>query len=163
MRIRLIVVALVAGVAVIGSAGATPSIGVTADTARGELTTNLNLRREFSNGGAVMLKTRGPVELIVQRIEAVPGATFGWHTHPGETLVVVKQGTLTLYRDKHCTAGTDYGPGTTFAQSPEEIHLAKNLSTTETLIVFAVYFAPKTTPDTPVRVDQPSPGHECPL
>ena len=26
---------------------------------------------------------------------------------------------------------------------------------TETLVVFAVYFGPKTSPDTPIRVDQP--------
>jgi quercetin dioxygenase-like cupin family protein len=115
----------------------------------------------FANGAHVKLKLSGPVELIVQRIEAAPGATFGWHSHPGENINVVEQGTLALYHDEDCTAGIDYGPGAVFTTSPDQIHLARNLSTTETLVLFATYFAPKATPRV-VRVDQPSPGAGCP-
>ena len=69
---------------------------------------------------------------------------------------------LTLYHDDHCTVGVDHGPASVFTTRPSEIHLAKNLSSTETLVVFAVYFGPKTSPDTPIRVDQPLPVHNCP-
>ena len=74
---------------------------------------------------------------------------------------VVLQGTLTLYHDEACTRGTAYTVGTSSSTSPDEIHLARNEGTTD-LIFFATYFAPKTTPPLPVRIDQPSPGPGCP-
>ena len=108
-----------------------------------------------------MLKTHGEVEIVTQRIVAQPGATFGWHTHPGENVNVVAQGTLTLNHDEDCTMGTDYPAWSAFPTHPGETHLAKNLGSVD-LIVFATYFAPKTTPPTPVRVDAPLPGAGCP-
>ena len=116
----------------------------------------------FANGARVKLKTRGHTELIVQRIEAAPGATFGWHSHPGENVNVVKQGAISLYHDEHCDMGTSYGPGSVFTTSPDEDHLAKNLSTTDTLVLFAFHFAPKETPDLSVRIDKPLPAPGCP-
>lgn len=74
---------------------------------------------------------------------------------------VVKQGTLTLYHAEHCTEGIAYGPGSAFATHPEGVHLARNEGA-ETLVFFATYFAPRTTPLLPVRIDEPSPGSECP-
>ena len=85
---------------------------------------------------------------------------------------LVKQGTLTLYHQHSelhsrrpsltCTAGVGYGPGSVFTTSPDEVHLAKNVSTSEPLVFFAVYLAPKQTPDLPVRIDQPLPAPGCP-
>jgi hypothetical protein len=90
------------------------------------------------------------------------GWRSSWHSHLGENVNLVKQGTLTLYHDENCTVGVSYGPGAVFTTSPDEIHLARNESPTETLVFFATYFAPKTTPAQPVRIDQPSPGPGCP-
>jgi quercetin dioxygenase-like cupin family protein len=163
-RSLLVLVGLIGvGTILIGTALATPSSGVTAETARGPLDRPLNEFTKFSNGATVELRTRGPIEIITQRIVATPEATFGWHSHPGENVNVVLQGTLTLYHDEACTEGIDYGPGTSFATSPQDIHLARNNSTTETLVLFATYFAPRTTPPMPVRIDRPSPGPGCPL
>lgn len=162
MRKTLIIVALAAGAVAIGNALATPSSGVVAETVRGPVTSDLNVNTMFENGGKVKLKTKGPVEFIVQRIEAAPGATFGWHSHPGENVNLVKLGALTLYHDEDCDLGTNYGPGSVFTTSPSEMHLARNLSSTDTLVFFAVYFAPKQTPDLPVRIDQPLPAPGCP-
>jgi len=39
--------------------------------------------------------TKGPIEVANQRIVATPGATFGWHSYPGPTIVTVLRGTLT--------------------------------------------------------------------
>jgi quercetin dioxygenase-like cupin family protein len=161
MKSKLIVLGLVAGAFAVGTALGTPSSGVVAETARGELTERLRVNTKFENGARVKLWTKGPMELIVQRIVATPGATFGWHSHPGENVNVILQGTLTLYHDEACTRGTAYGPGATFGTSPEDIHLARNEGMTD-LVFFATYFAPKTTPALPVRIDQPSPGPGCP-
>ncbi len=145
-----------------GSAGATPVIGtIVAENARGGLVEELNVNTRFDNRARVRLKTDGAIEVITQRIEAAPGSSFGWHSHPGENVNVVKQGTLTLYHDEDCTEGTEFGPGTSFATHPSEIHLARNEGT-ETLVFFATYFAPETNPLLPIRVDQPSPGPGCP-
>ena len=139
-----------------------PAPTLTAETARGTLAQELNVNRKLANGAHVKLKTKGPVEVVTQRIVAQPGATFGWHNHPGENVNVVAQGTLTLYHDEHCANGVAYPTGSAFPTHPDEVHLARNLSETETLVVFATYFAPKTTPPTAVRVDQPLPATGCP-
>ena len=103
------------------------------------------------------MKTKGAVELITQRIVAQPGATFGWRSHPGENVNVVLQGTLTLYHDEDCANGVAYPAGSAFPTHPDRVHLARNLSETETLIFFATYFAPKTTPPTGVLGRRPPP------
>jgi quercetin dioxygenase-like cupin family protein len=139
-----------------------PAPTLTAETARGTFAEELNVNTKLLNDAKVRLKTQGPVELVTQRIVAQPGATFGWHHHPGENVNVVVQGTLTLYHDEDCTNGVAYPAGSAFPTHPDEVHLARNLSETETLILFATYFAPKTTPPTPVRVDEPLPAAGCP-
>jgi quercetin dioxygenase-like cupin family protein len=163
MRKWIVVSVLAIGTFVAGTAFGTPSSGVSAVTVRGNVVSPIKLKEQFANGGAVKIKVTGPMEFVVQRIEALPGATFGWHSHPGENINVVQQGTLTFYHDENCTAGINYGPGAVFTSSPDQIHLARNESTTETLVLFATYFVPKTTPLQPIRIDQPSPGPSCPL
>jgi quercetin dioxygenase-like cupin family protein len=163
MRKLIFGLSLVATVVLVGSALATPILGtIVADTARGTLTEELSWNRRFDENTGVKLKTRGDIEVVTQRLEVAPQSSFGWHSHPGDTIVVVKQGTLTLYHDEHCTVGTDYGPGTAFPNRREEVHLARNNSSTETLVVFATYFFPKTSPPVPVRIDEPLPGSGCP-
>lgn len=158
MRKRIFVIALAAGAVLVGAALATPFFGITAETARGDIATPLKLKENFANGGSVKLKVTGPMELVVQRLEAAPGASFGWHSHPGENINVIKEGTLTLYHDENCTVGINYGPGAVFTTSPDEIHLARNLSATDKVVLFATYFIPKTTPAQPIRIDQPNPN-----
>lgn len=135
---------------------------LTAETARGTFAEPLQVNTKLANGARVKLKTKWPVELITQRIVAQPWATFGWRSHPGENVNVVLQGTLTLYHDEDGANGVAYSAGSAFPTHPGEVHFARNLSETETLIFFATYFAPKTTPPTAVRVDEPLPALGCP-
>lgn len=162
-RTVLVFIGLIALLTVlIANAVATPpSTTIVVQTARGAFAKDIDLKTEFENDVEVEIETDGPIELITQRIEAPPGATFGWHSHPGENVNVIFQGTLTLYHDEKCTKGIAYGPGTAFPTSPNQIHLARNLGT-ETVVFFATYFAPKTTPPLPVRLDARSPGSACP-
>jgi quercetin dioxygenase-like cupin family protein len=162
-RTVLVFISLTAVIALlVANALATPgSTTIVVQTARGTFAEDLKLKTEFADDVEVKIKTEGPIELITQKIEAPPGATFGWHSHPGENVNVVLQGTLTLYHDEKCTAGIAYGPGRAFPTSPDEVHLARNLGT-ETLVFFATYFAPKTTPPLSVRLDARSPGSGCP-
>jgi quercetin dioxygenase-like cupin family protein len=164
MVIVLAGLALVVGSAFVGAALATPSMGVTVtEQARGELDRPINANISFDSTGStgVKIKTKGRIEFATQRVTAVPGATFGWHSHPGPTVVVVLKGTLTLYHDEDCTHGIKYGPGTSFHQTPDEFHLAKN-EEAEELVIFASYFVPVRTPPIALRIDRPSPGAGCP-
>jgi len=162
LKLGLILAGLTGVLAVLGmTALATPASGVTAVTARGDLDP-LKVNTQFDNGAKVMIKTKGPIELVTQRIEVAPLGTVGWHFHPGENVNVVQQGTVTLYHDEDCTAAVPYGPGTAFATHPDEVHLGRNESATETAVLFATYFHPKTTPPTAIRIDAPSPGEGCP-
>jgi quercetin dioxygenase-like cupin family protein len=161
-RTILVFVSLTAVVAILmANAVATPSSGVSAVTARGDVVKDLNLKTKFADDVEVEIETEGPVEFATQRIEALPGATFGWHTHPGENINVMLQGTLTLYHDEKCTRGIAYGPGKVFTTSPKDVHLARNEGT-ETLVLFATYFLPKRNPLLSLRLDAPSPGSGCP-
>ena len=144
-----------------GSALATPSMGVTAETARGPLVEPLAVNWKFEPGNRVKLQTKGPIEIANQRIVAAPGGTFGWHSHPGPTVVTVLRGTLTLYHAEDCTEAVQYGPGTSFLNLPDEVHLARNEGTEE-LVIYAFYFVPAKTPPVALRIDQPSPGASCP-
>jgi len=53
----------------------------------------------------------------------------------------------------------DYAAGQSFSNLPSEIHLARNEGSVD-LVVYASYFVPAGT--TGLRIDQPSPGAECP-
>src|SRR5215218_4510975 len=51
------------------------------------------------------IKTKGTSDLHVLQNTIAPGGTFGWHRHPGPSLVIVKAGTATFYlaSDPTCT------------------------------------------------------------
>src|SRR5215211_2558516 len=44
------------------------------------------------------IKTKGASDLHVLQNTIAPGGTFGWHSHPGPSLVIVKSGTATFYK-----------------------------------------------------------------
>ena len=58
-----------------------------------------------------------------------PGGTFGWHSHPGPSLVIVKSGMLSVYHAPDCTP-QDFGPasplGSTFVDQGHDLHMVRN-------------------------------------
>lgn len=161
--VLLAIVGLVAlGVALIGSALATPVISATAETARGPLVDRpLDVNWHFGPETKVKLQTQGAIEIAAQRIVIAPGGTLGWHSHPGPTVVTILRGTMSFYHAEHCTEEIEYRPGQSFSNMPDEIHMARNEGSEE-LVVFASYFVPAQTPPVGLRIDQPSPGPGCP-
>ena len=85
-----------------------------------------------------------------------PGGTTGWHSHPGPTMVLVKEGEFTLYRDKHgkCRTKT-YGPGEGFVERPSSVHIGVNEGATPVRLV-AVFF--RIADDGVTRIDKADPG-----
>ena len=156
------IVGLVAlGGGLIGNALATSSSGVTAETARGPLVDRpLDVNWKFGPENKVKLQTQGAVEIAAQRVVVQPGGTIGWHSHPGPTLVTIFSGTMSFYHAEHCTERIEYTAGESLSNLPDEIHMARNEGS-GALVFYASYFVPAGAPL--IRIDQPSPGPECPL
>jgi hypothetical protein len=162
--------ALVVGLAVAavygGVALATPSQGVT---------TPINVHGTF-NGIDATVKTdvdpgtatdfwqarinaKGATDVYVLENVIAPGGTFGWHSHPGPSLVIVKSGTLSVYHASDCTVPEDFGPssalGSTFTDQGHDLHMVRNNSTTVTADVYVVSFVPM---GFQRRIDEPNPN-----
>jgi quercetin dioxygenase-like cupin family protein len=161
--VLLAIVGLVAlGIGLIGNALATTPAGFTAETARGPLVDRpLDVNWKFAPESKVKLQTQGPIEVAVQRVVVAPGGTLGWHSHPGPTLVTILSGTMSFYHAEDCTMEMEYGPGQSFSNLPDEIHMARNEGSVP-LVIYASYFVPAQTPPLALRIDQPSPGPGCP-
>ena len=73
------------------------------------------------------IDSKKPSEVVMPQIAIHPGASSGWHAHPGPGFVVVISGTLTLYQviSNDCVKST-YGPGQGFVESPGVVHIARN-------------------------------------
>ena len=97
------------------------------------------------------LKTWGLSDARVVHFRVEPGATFGWHTHPGPVFVMVTAGTLTYY-DADDTA--DYEAGTGFVdEGGDHVHNARNDGDVD--VEFVAFFL--TPQGTPIRIDAPEP------
>ena len=110
----------------------------------------------------VIIDTKGASHLYVVQNTVVPGGTFGWHSHPGPSLVIVKSGTATEYggNDPTCTPHVYQAPSTFVDAGEASGHLVRNESTTDNLVVIVVRLIPEALVPTQ-RIDKPNPGY-CP-
>ena len=108
------------------------------------------------------LEAKGESNLVIARNTLQPGATFGWHSHPVSSLVIVTKGASTFYRgddpdcegEKHI-AGT---PSAAYVDPGGTVHLAKNEGA-EVLELYVIRLFPKTLPPgVTARIDQPKPA-----
>ena len=95
--------------------------------------------------------------MIFEKITIAPGGSFGWHSHPGPSLVIVKSGTLSVYHGPNCMM-EEYGPGSalgsTFVDQGHDLHLVRN-NTTAVDDVYVVSFLPA---GFARRIDEPNPN-----
>jgi quercetin dioxygenase-like cupin family protein len=104
------------------------------------------------------LTTKGASDLYVLQNTIAPGGTFGWHSHPGPSLVIVKSGTATFYlgHDPSC-APVVVQAGTGFVDSGSDIHVVRNEGSVD-LVTVVVSLVPA---GFARRIDQPAPAN-CP-
>ena len=59
----------------------------------------------LSSSWQARIDTKGVTDVYMLENRIAPGGTFGWHSHPGPSLVTIKSGALTLYdgHDPECT------------------------------------------------------------
>jgi quercetin dioxygenase-like cupin family protein len=128
--------------------GATPPSGLTnIPLARGTNTTD----------GSIPLKAGSDVALA--QITVNPGGSSGWHSHPGGAIVVVQQGSLTVYESvgSKCET-TTYTAGQAFIERPGEVDQVINTGTIP-YILFVTF--PRVPQGESARTDEPDPG-TCP-
>ena len=105
------------------------------------------------------ITTKGLSDFHVLQNTIAPGGTFGWHSHPGPSLVIVKSGTATFYLgdDPTCTPHVVQAPGGTFVDQGQDVHLVRNEGTIN-LVTVVVSLIPQ---GAVRRIDEPNPGY-CP-
>ena len=140
----------------VGIAGAITAVTVGPSTATPpSALTNIALARgtDTSHGS---LRLKFGTDVAMAQITVQPGGSAGWHSHPGGAIIVVQQGTITVYSSEHgrCKTKT-YSAGQAFIERPGEVDNVLNNGT----VPYVLYV---TFPRVPVgaspRTDEPDPG-----
>src|SRR5881628_1218094 len=142
---------------------------VLATTPRGVTTTTIGIGRfndidattktDINAGTATdfwqaRINTKGVTDLHVLQNTIVPGGTFGWHSHPGPSLVIVKSGTATFYMadDPTCSPRVVQA-GSGFVDNGHDIHVVRNEGSVD-LVTVVVSLVPA---GFGRRIDEPAP------
>lgn len=137
---------------------ATPSSGITQVPVATGVFAPFNVKRTRENW-EVELKAEGAFTTIsYQSSTAIPGATTGWHSHPGPVLITVTAGAVTVYNaeDPTCTPRV-FTAGQGLIE-PETVHILRNEGTVD-----ARWTSANIRPiDQPNRYDASDPG-VCPF
>jgi quercetin dioxygenase-like cupin family protein len=151
---RLAIVVAIAALAVpAGVAVATPPKGVTPTLlGRGTFTERVKV-----NTPNIKAKFKRPSDFTVLELVVDPGGTTGWHSHPGPALVIIKEGTFTLYDadDRKCRPHR-YRAGQAFVdQGGGHVHIGRN-ETRHPVKLLVTFIVPKGAAPT---IDAPRPGN----
>ena len=159
MRRTVLTVLLSAGLlagAVTGIALATPATtGVTSSQVAGGGLDPITIKAKIADWESE-LETKGLSNLVVVENKVPVGGNFGWHSHPGPSLVIVKSGTSTFYRgdDPTCT-GQEHPAGSAYVDPGGIVHTARNEGSVE-LVLIVIRMLP---PGATARIDAPNPGN----
>jgi quercetin dioxygenase-like cupin family protein len=103
--------------------------------------------------------TKGASDVHVLQNTITPGGTFGWHSHPGPSLVIVKSGTATFYMGDDPTRTPHVVPtGSGFVDAGGDVHIVRNEGNVDLVTVVASLVPAGAAR----RIDEPSPGN-CPF
>ncbi len=163
----LIVLALVVAAALtVVPALATPPVGVTTEIIGVGSFEEIDVSAKTdidagpgTNFWKALINTKGVSDLHVLRNTIVPGGTFGWHSHPGPSLVIVKSGTATFYLGDDPTCTPHVVPtGSGFVDEGSDVHVVRNEGNVD-LVTVVVSLVPT---GFGRRIDKPDPGN-CPF
>lgn len=155
MRNRYVVSAAVATFAaamVGGIALATPAANVTSTAIAGGALEPVNVIVK-TDAWMTQLRTKGDSSVQVVENRVAPGGTFGWHSHPGPSVIVVKAGAVTFYRgdDPTCT-GARYAAGSALVDPGNIVHVGRNEGTEEAVVIVTRFLPAGASP----RLDEAS-------
>ena len=108
---------------------------------------------------AAAMNIKGASDLHVLSNRIAPGGSFGWHSHPGPSFVIVKSGTATVYlgADPTCRPHR-FRAGRGFVDKGLQRHQVRNEGRVP-LVTVVVSFTPR---NAVRRIDESQPGH-CPV
>jgi quercetin dioxygenase-like cupin family protein len=93
------------------------------------------------------------------QITVTPGGVSGWHSHPGGAIIIIQQGSLTVYASVRSTCETKtYTAGQSFVERPGEVDQVKNTGSIP-YVLFVTF--PRVPQGASPRTDEPDPG-TCP-
>ncbi len=131
------------GTAVAGGAARAQGAGVTTEVlARG--------RTDYSEA------LDGPAEVVTVRAALDPGASLGWHLHPGPVTAVITRGELSMYDSSSCK--TLYVAGDAAFVQRGLVHFERNEGA-DALEFVATFVVP---PGSPLRIEAPASLGICP-
>ena len=154
---KLIGVVTFAGLAILvvaATALATRGSGVSSTAFAVGVFDNLEAKT-LSSDWQARISTKGATDVHILENRIVPGGTFGWHSHPGPSIVVVKSGALTLYHgdDPTCTPNV-IAAGSGFVDDGGDVHVVRNEGSVDA-VVYVTSLVPQ---GADRRIDEPSPG-----
>jgi quercetin dioxygenase-like cupin family protein len=119
------------------------------------LTNVLLARGADTSHGTIPL--RFGTDVAMAQITVNPGGSSGWHSHPGGAIIIVAQGTLTVYspvdENEQCRT-TKYSAGQAFIERPGEVDDVLNKGT----VPYVLYVTfPRVPPGGSPRTDEPAP------
>jgi quercetin dioxygenase-like cupin family protein len=120
------------------------------------LGTWLNLHPAISaRFGMVPIGLLAQPEIVTQQATFAPGATSGWHTHPGFLTATVVSGQVVRY-GTDCSSQT-FAAGQSFYETGTHTFVVKNQGTVPA-VVMVTFAVPGGTPTTALRIDEPQPS-----
>src|SRR5439155_18232525 len=157
-RFVLALVIVVAAVAAYGGTVlATSQRGITSTVFAISQLGEINAKT-LSSSWQARINTKGESDVYMLENTIAPGGSFGWHSHPGPGIVIVKTGALTLYRADDCTAQV-VEAGSGFVDNGGDVHLVRNEGSVET-VVDVMSLVPR---GAARRIDEPQPSNSnCP-
>ena len=141
----------------LGLTGVALSSGAVHATPPSQLMQTLMARGTNVSNGTIPLHVGTDVAMATITVQ--PGGSSGWHSHPGGAIIVVKEGTLTVYESvgNHCVIET-YSAGQAFIEKPGEVDQVVNHGT----VPYVLYVTfPDVPPGGSPRTDVANPG-TCP-
>ena len=105
------------------------------------------------------MNIRGASDLHVLSNRIGPGGSFGWHSHPGPSFVIIKSGTASVYlgADPQCRRHR-FRTGSGFVDKGRAVHIVRNEGNVD-LVTVVVSFTPR---GATRRIDEADPG-TCPF
>jgi len=95
-------------------------------------------------------------EIVTQQATFAPGATSGWHTHPGYLTATVVSGQVVRY-GTDCSS-TTFNAGDSFYETGAHTFVVKNVSSSVPAVVMVTFAVPSGTPTTALRIDEAQPS-----
>jgi quercetin dioxygenase-like cupin family protein len=121
-----------------------------------DLGTWLNLHPAISaHFGMVPVGLLQQPEIVTQQATFAPGATSGWHTHPGFLTATVVSGQVVRYATD-CSSQT-FAAGQSFYETGTHTFVVKNQGAVPA-VVMVTFAVPGGTPTTSLRIDEPQPS-----